>query len=1080
MSAKHKTATVAAPAPEAKKPAPDDQGFQEQTTEFETSAPMAMRQKLADPGRMSQTDIRTAQRAYGNQFVQRLARGTTVHGVRNTRLERGGKSPVQLSGDGGGAVNAQVENRIESQRGSGAPLPEHTQDQMSDSFGADFSGVRVHTGGESNDLNRSLNARAFTTGQDVYFADNEYNPDSSGGQELIAHELTHVVQQGGAPAKSPAQTKPVQRGMADMEDESLLATKPVQRGMADMEDESLLATKPVQRGMADMEDESLLATKRVPGAPVQRAMTVNAPGDEYEQEADSTARQVMSKSMQRSATDEEDESLLATKRLANAPVQRGMAEDEQEQLLTKRVQRSLFVQRADDNEEEAKQKKEAEQQSAQVRDKEGGKLEKEADKKEGDKGPDKKEEGEAGKDDKKSAVAGMASALAPAGGPAAPTGPAAGGPSADELISQQEGAEERSFQKSDEVAGGLSWAANKPQNWDSETILSEVFSSVIGGEAQGQAPEQTAQRTIQKRGLPTSAAVQRADAPPAAAPAPAAAPPKPVAGSKGVGGGWATETPEGDKYAVPAHENWFANLVVGDTAGKATQMANKWAGFSQETNAFGYAARTLEGILGILDLVNSILGYISLALTIVAAILYALGLILGAIPFTAAAGPPLIAAATALMKVAEVLGKVSQVILIIMIAFRVLIIAMRALDYLYSWATGASAEDLKKKAGMMSDQAIGIVSDGISLATTFIPFPAAKKLGKSAGKGLAVAGAQSALGYAGSHVSGGFNKAQDAAKEDINKGGDNTKDQVKTKSKDNVQRADDAGAGLMGEGKAAPEVSLSQPPSDAPERVDSLATDIGDAEAEKLYLQDRLATLDFIIGKKANYEQNAGAAQAQNKEQKGALQVGNAALQDQASKAQQFNDKAKEVGPKASEAQGNSGSVQGTMGSMQSQISSGTERAAEEKPEIKKQDPNAANNSAGASKDASKDSGALSASGASSAAKSKQESEGLQGRNQQAQAKIEQFDNTIGEKRSMNQAELGNALAERQAILDRLTVIDAAEADLKNQHQSALDEANAWANQHQSERQSQAEPALREQLGDEQFDVVMSGAGAPA
>ncbi len=1027
----------------------------EQTEESE------LRQSLATPGTMSSTDINTAQRAYGNQFVQRLAAGTRVAGTRSP--SHATKRMIHRAGTGEAAVVPDVEERIEGARGGGQALPEHTQSQMSDSMGADFSGVRVHTGGEANHLNRSLNARAFTTGNDVFFADNEYNPDSSGGQELIAHELTHVVQQGGAPAKSPAQTKPVQRGMADMEDESLLATKSV------------------QRGMADMEDESLLATKRVPGAPVQRAMTVNAPGDEYEQEADATSRQVMSKSMQRAATDEEDESLLATKR-----VQRGMAEDEQEQLLTKRVQRSLLVQRADDK-EEAEQKKEAEDQAAQARNKEGGKAEKAAEKPEGDKAPDKKEDGKEPKDEK-SPVAGVASALAPVAGPTLPTGPAAGGPSTDELISQQEGAEERSFQKSDEVAGGLSWAANKPPNWDSETILSEVFSAVMGGEAQGQAPEQTAQRTIQRRGLPAPAMAQRAlaqrelpsrqtDA--SNTPAKAAEPPKPVAGSKGVGGGWATEIPEGDKYAVPAHENWFANTFVSDTAGKAMQMANKWAGFSQETNAFGYAARTLEGILGILDLVNSILGYVSLALTVVAAILYALGLIFSAIPFTAAAGPPLISAATVLMKVAEVLGKVSQVILIIMIAFRVLIIALRALDYLYSWATGASAEDLKKKAGMMSDQAIGIVSDGIALATTFIPFPAAKKIGKNAGKGLAIAGAQSALGYAGAHVSGGFNKAQDAAKEDINKGGDK-KDEVKKKPKDNVQRADDAGAGIVGEGQAAPEVSLSTPPSDAPERVDSLAMDIGDAEAEKLYLQDRLATLDFIIGKKVNYEQNAGAAQAQNKEQKGALQVGNVALQDQANKAQQFNEKAKEVGPKASEAQGNSSSVQGTMGSMQSQISSGTQRAAEEKPELQKQDPNAANNSAGASKDASKDSGALAASGASNAAKSKQESEGLQGRNQQAQAKIEQYDNTIAEKRNMNQGELVTAMAERQAILDRLMVIDAAEADLKSQHQTALDEANAWANQHQAERQGQAEPALREQLGDEQFEVVMSGAGAPA
>jgi hypothetical protein len=62
-------------------------------------------------------------------------------------------------------------------------------------FGADFSGVRVHTDAHSDSLNHSLHARAFTTGKDIFFKQGEYNPGSSTGQELIAHELAHVVQQ---------------------------------------------------------------------------------------------------------------------------------------------------------------------------------------------------------------------------------------------------------------------------------------------------------------------------------------------------------------------------------------------------------------------------------------------------------------------------------------------------------------------------------------------------------------------------------------------------------------------------------------------------------------------------------------------------------------------------------------------------------------------------------------------------------------------------------------------------------------------------------------------------------------------
>ena len=69
---------------------------------------------------------------------------------------------------------------------------------MSNAFGTDFSSVRVHTGSNAVQMNQGLNARAFTHGSDVYFNKGEYSPNSSNGKSLLAHELTHVVQQGGA------------------------------------------------------------------------------------------------------------------------------------------------------------------------------------------------------------------------------------------------------------------------------------------------------------------------------------------------------------------------------------------------------------------------------------------------------------------------------------------------------------------------------------------------------------------------------------------------------------------------------------------------------------------------------------------------------------------------------------------------------------------------------------------------------------------------------------------------------------------------------------------------------------------
>ena len=89
-----------------------------------------------------------------------------------------------------------VETRINNARGSGQPLSDEVQKPMEQAFGADFSGVRVHNDPESDVLNHQLSAKAFTTGPDIFFRDGEYSPGSSNGHNLIAHELTHVMQQG--------------------------------------------------------------------------------------------------------------------------------------------------------------------------------------------------------------------------------------------------------------------------------------------------------------------------------------------------------------------------------------------------------------------------------------------------------------------------------------------------------------------------------------------------------------------------------------------------------------------------------------------------------------------------------------------------------------------------------------------------------------------------------------------------------------------------------------------------------------------------------------------------------------------
>lgn len=97
---------------------------------------------------------------------------------------------------GEAAVSADYEASLQRAiQGGGSALPPSTRNFMESRFGHDFSGVRVHAGAQADTLSRQINARAFTVGQDIFFGGAEYAPSSRQGQRLLAHELTHVVQQ---------------------------------------------------------------------------------------------------------------------------------------------------------------------------------------------------------------------------------------------------------------------------------------------------------------------------------------------------------------------------------------------------------------------------------------------------------------------------------------------------------------------------------------------------------------------------------------------------------------------------------------------------------------------------------------------------------------------------------------------------------------------------------------------------------------------------------------------------------------------------------------------------------------------
>ena len=101
-----------------------------------------------------------------------------------------------------GEVHPDVQGRIDATRGSGAGLDAGVRSRFEGELGSP-NDVTVHTDDTSDQLNRSVSARAFATGTDVYFAKGEYNPGSADGDRLIAHELAHVVQQRGAANSGP-------------------------------------------------------------------------------------------------------------------------------------------------------------------------------------------------------------------------------------------------------------------------------------------------------------------------------------------------------------------------------------------------------------------------------------------------------------------------------------------------------------------------------------------------------------------------------------------------------------------------------------------------------------------------------------------------------------------------------------------------------------------------------------------------------------------------------------------------------------------------------------------------------------
>ena len=114
------------------------------------------------------------------------------HGEKEEKLLQAKEMPGQST-----EVTNELENTINNLRDDGQPLSSSVRDYMEPRFGRDFSQVRVHTDSKASEAARSINSKAFSLGNDIVFGAEQYQPQTTAGKQLLAHELVHSLQQTG-------------------------------------------------------------------------------------------------------------------------------------------------------------------------------------------------------------------------------------------------------------------------------------------------------------------------------------------------------------------------------------------------------------------------------------------------------------------------------------------------------------------------------------------------------------------------------------------------------------------------------------------------------------------------------------------------------------------------------------------------------------------------------------------------------------------------------------------------------------------------------------------------------------------
>ncbi|REH46387.1 DNA/RNA non-specific endonuclease [Tenacibaculum gallaicum] len=142
--------------------------------------------------------------SFSNELIQQKPE-EEIQEKEDEEVQEKEEEEVQQLQMAGGDDNSSLEGDLSSSKGGGSSLPSNTQNEMESGFGADFSGVRIHNDSNAVQMNQELGSQAFTNGNDIYFNEGKYNPSSESGKHLLAHELTHTLQQGASPAVNNVQ-----------------------------------------------------------------------------------------------------------------------------------------------------------------------------------------------------------------------------------------------------------------------------------------------------------------------------------------------------------------------------------------------------------------------------------------------------------------------------------------------------------------------------------------------------------------------------------------------------------------------------------------------------------------------------------------------------------------------------------------------------------------------------------------------------------------------------------------------------------------------------------------------------------